>query len=173
MRWNMKKLCLLITACLFLLVGCNVNADPLAYQRGNISCEVSFSVGAVAYEANLLLGAIREDGGRDATLTLNYPENLRGVCVKRLSDGAYLSFGEVEIPLPAASLSGFFEVADAFSINGNIEKIEVEGNSNIISVLSDAGRYRVYLDSATHTPEKIDFEGTTRTIEINIKNFNK
>ncbi len=169
----MKKLCILITACLFLLVGCNMNADPLAYQKGSIVCEVVFSLEGSEYEAKVSLTAQREDGGRDTELVLCAPENLRGVCVKSTADGTFLILDGISIPLPAASLSGFFDITNAFSIGGNIEKIEAEGDMNIISILSDAGRYKVYLDSSTRTPTRIDFSGATRDIEIKIKNFNK
>ena len=102
----MKKLCLLITACLFLLVGCDMNADPLAYQNGSVFAEVEFIIGERTYEASVSLSAVREDGGRDAELVFSSPNELSGVCVKRNAVGSFLILDDIEIPLPSASLSG-------------------------------------------------------------------
>ena len=154
-----------------MLVGCDMNSDPLAYQKGSISTELEFSINESTYEALLALSAIREDGGRDAELIFRSPDEIRGVCVKRSGAGCFLILDGIEIPLPAASLSGFFDIADAFSIDGNIEKTEVKGDINLISILADEGRYKVYLDRDTRTPTKIDYEGATRKIELNVKNF--
>ena len=169
----MKKLCLLITACLFLLIGCDMDADPLAYQNGSIHCTVAFSLGESEYEATVSLSAPREDGTREREIVIESPETLRGVCVNSTADGTYLILDGIKMPIPETSLSGFFDITDAFSIDGNIESIETEDGVNVISILSEAGRYRVYLDSATRTPKRIAFSGAARDIEIRIKNFNK
>ncbi len=171
----MKKLLLLLTACLLLFCGCALSGDYLAYQRSALDAELDFTVNDRSFSALLSMSApAGEDmSARDVSITFTAPENMRGVTVKRTPSSSSVSLGGVEIPIVSSALAGFFDIADAFSIDGTLDAIEAEGGINILSISSAAGNYTVFLDAAAGIPCKIDAEVGGRTIEMNIKKFTK
>lgn len=165
----MKKLFFLITACLFLFVGCDMNDDYLAYQKEAVCAMVEFSLDGREYEAKLTLSPLVDGAERDAEIRFELPETLRDVTVKRKGGAAFVVLDEIEIPLPPAALSGFFDIADAFSISGTLEKIESRDNMNILSIISEKGRYTVFLDTERKFPCRIDADTGRRPLELIVK----
>ena len=74
--------------------------------------------------------------------------------------------------MPAA-LSGFFDVTDAFSIDGTLESVAADKETNMLKISSSAGVYTVTLDVKSRVPRSILAEVGGRTIDITIKKFVK
>ena len=169
----MKKLLLLLVACLFIFCGCSTDGDLLAYQRGEIFVSVDFKIDGKLYGADLFLSEEDENNDRDAAILFSYPDNLNGVSVKRVGKSSYLSLDGIEIPLLPAALSGFFDVTDAFSIDGTLESVAADKETNMLKISSSAGVYTVTLDVKSRVPRSILAEVGGRTIDITIKKFVK
>lgn len=168
----MKKLSVLITVCLFFLCACVDNGDYLAYQKGALECELAFSVEGSEYEAKLTLSPQTEGAERDAELYFTSPKTLSGVTVRRKSGAYFVGVDGMEIPLPPSALAGFFEVADAFSISGTLERIEAKDGVNVLLVVAKTGRYTVHLDAKEKLPRRIESDTGGRTVDITIKSIN-
>lgn len=171
----MKKRFIALTACLFLLCSCDFEGDYLAYQKNAIEAEVDFTINDRSFSALVELSApVGEDISlRDAKITFTAPENLAGVTVKRGTASSSVSLGGIEIPLVSPALAGFFDIADAFSIDGTLEKIETSNGENVLLITAANGNYTVFLDVEKKIPKRIDVEAMGRTIEMNVKNFTK
>lgn len=167
----MKKTVAIITACLFLFCSCDMNGDYLAYQRGGISCELDFTSDGREYSASLALSPMPEAGERDLELVFTSPATLKGVAVKREGGASFVELDGMKIPLPSAALTGFAEIADAFSISGTLDAIETKDGVNRLYIISDKGRYAVFLDPEKKQPLKIEADTGFRSLDIVIKNF--
>ena len=169
----MKKLLFLLVACLFILCGCAEDADPLAYQQGELFVSVDFSVDSKLYSADLFLSEIKEDKTRDVTILFASPDDLDGISIKRTGGTSYLMLEDVEIPLLPAALSGFFDVTDAFSIDGTLESVKTDKETNTLRIISGSKSYTVTIDTKTREPRSIEASVGGRTIKIDIKKFVK
>ncbi len=168
----MKKLYALVTVCLLFLCACAENGDYLAYQRGALECELAFSVEENEYEAKLILSPMTEGAERDAELYFTSPKTLSGVTVRRKSGAYFVGTDGMEIPLPPSALAGFFEIADAFSISGTLERIEAKDGVNVLLIAAENGKYTVHLDAKEKLPRRIESDTGGRTVDITIKSIN-
>ena len=173
MECIMKKLLFLLAACLLFLSSCAEGGDYLSYQRGIIYTSVDFFIEGTTYTADIFLTEGAEDGTRDAAILFTAPENMSGITVKRVGEASYLSMDGIEIPMLPAALSGFFDIADAFSIDGTLDRIETGEGTNILYISSPSGAYTVTLDTKTSLPQRIIADVGGRVIDIDVKSFIK
>ncbi len=147
----MKRLILLIFTLTLILSSCaTVAKDPLSYQNGALSAEVSFEKNGICISAVIRLGPMSSTP-RDAEISFSSPEGLHvvrknGVCSAELG-GASIA------PDPK-----LFLLCDLFSLDGSIVSVKTDRKVSEITLSVGQELYTVCFNS-DDKPIKISGEG--------------
>lgn len=150
---------------LFSATGCQntVSVHPTDILSNALDAELSVDTGAIVYRVTVHLGAVSEEGKRDAEVIFLAPESLAGMTVRENAEGRTVSRGDKTVKTEHAD--GLLLAVSLLSPDETvrIDALTENGHAYMVSVLSD-GR-TIYSDPDTGVIRRIESDGASAEVE--------
>ncbi len=154
-----RNLLIILLLAPILLMSCSPrSSDPLAYQRGALSAEVTLEKNGTRIGAVIRLGE-SVDSSRDAEIVFTAPSSIKGLTVERKSGRVTARLGDLSVTPNARALF----LADLFSLDGAVTEVKTENGLSRLTLACAEAEYTLTLDATGH-PKSIS--GKDFTLEI-------
>lgn len=181
----LKMIALLLGAVIVLSACSSGGEEPLGYQNGAFETEIlitsnGMTVRAIftaeaprSVQSEATSGAEEEMSGRNVKITFADPPSLRGITASRQDGKVSVLFDGTEIT--DAGVIGWLDVADLFSISGNVTDTDVREiygkKVNYLEVENGEDIYKIYLSPDSGYPEYICGTVRGRALEVRVVRF--
>lgn len=160
---------LILSIAIFMLSSCSVhNPDYLFYQKYPFTVKANIIVDS--FECTITANL---EGKNSGNITYHSPETLKDIVFSSDSDGVYISYEDLIIPVSPRSDADFLIFLSLFSLDeAQFSGAELGSeSSNVAHFKTDAGNISVNINAISGLPEKISAELYGHSIEMKITDF--
>jgi hypothetical protein len=147
-------------------IGCGKKEPSMSeYVSSALDAELRVTADEVSYLVSMHLGAVSEDGTRDATLTVLLPEVLKGMTFSVEDGAASLSHVGIDVSYLGATEEGLFSLISLFAPCTVIARETATFGETPCVMLRTADRRRFYILPSNGTLLAVESDTVRATVE--------